>query len=63
MIIDFAGCWILEKTCKYLFADLEPKEMVTRGRERREERRRLEEIAKAAATSAGEASLEEKKAQ
>jgi cation-transporting ATPase 13A1 len=42
MVIDFIGCWILEKGCKYLFADLEPKAMVTRGRERREERRRLE---------------------
>lgn len=62
MVIDFAGCWILEKSCKYLFAELEPKEMVTRGRERREERRRLEEIAKAAAISAG-ATLEEKKTQ
>jgi cation-transporting ATPase 13A1 len=63
MIIDFAGCWVLEKTCKYFFADLEPKEMVTRGRERREERRRLEELAKAAATSAEEAILGEKKVQ
>lgn len=62
MVIDFAGCWILEKSCKYLFAELEPKEMVTRGRERREERRRLEEIAKAAVISTG-ATLEEKKAQ
>ena len=33
---------MLEKGCKYLFADLEPKVMVTRGRERREERRRLD---------------------
>ncbi|KAF8908091.1 endoplasmic reticulum Ca-transporting P-type ATPase [Gymnopilus junonius] len=43
MIIDFGGCWIIEKVCKYLFADLEPKPMVTRGRERREQRRLLEE--------------------
>jgi cation-transporting ATPase 13A1 len=43
MIIDFAGCWVIEKVCKYLFADLEPKPMVTRGRERREQRRLLEE--------------------
>ncbi|KAF7303745.1 Cation-transporting ATPase [Mycena indigotica] len=43
MVIDFAGCYAIEKTCKYLFADLEPKEMVTRGRERREARRMLEE--------------------
>ncbi|ORY32935.1 hypothetical protein BCR39DRAFT_564173 [Naematelia encephala] len=43
MIIDFAGCFIVEKGCKYLFADLEPSEMVTRGRERRE-KRRLQEL-------------------
>jgi len=43
MIIDFVGCWIIETICKYLFADLEPKPMVTRGRERREKRRQLEE--------------------
>lgn len=42
MILDFVGCWVLEKACKFIFADLEPKAMVTRGRERREERRRLE---------------------
>ena len=42
MVVDFIGCWMLEKGCKYLFADLEPKVMVTRGRERREERRRLD---------------------
>ncbi|KAF9524952.1 endoplasmic reticulum Ca-transporting P-type ATPase [Crepidotus variabilis] len=43
MLIDFAGCWLIEVGCKYLFADLEPKPMVTRGRERREKRRALEE--------------------
>ena len=43
MLLDFAGCWIVEKTCKYLFADLEPKEMITRGRERRSKRRQEEE--------------------
>lgn len=42
MIIDFAGCWLLEVLCKRLFADLEPRAMITRGRERRE-RRRLEQ--------------------
>lgn len=39
MLIDLVGCWIIENICKYLFADLEPKPMVTRGRERREKRR------------------------
>jgi cation-transporting ATPase 13A1 len=47
MIIDFIGCWAIEKVCKYLFADLEPKSIVTRGRERREGRR-AEELAKQA---------------
>lgn len=42
MAIDFVGCWIIEKVCKALFADLEPKPMVTRGRERREKRRTAE---------------------
>ncbi|EIW56082.1 endoplasmic reticulum Ca-transporting P-type ATPase [Trametes versicolor FP-101664 SS1] len=46
MVIDFAGCWIIEKVCKALFANLEPKPMVTRGRERREKRRAEEALAK-----------------
>jgi cation-transporting ATPase 13A1 len=44
MIIDFIGCWAIENVCKYLFADLEPKSIVTRGRERRERRRAAEEL-------------------
>lgn len=47
MLIDFVGCYIIEIICKYLFADLEPKPMITRGRERREQRRLLEELEKA----------------
>ncbi|KAF9070693.1 hypothetical protein BDP27DRAFT_583143 [Rhodocollybia butyracea] len=47
MIIDLAGCWIIENVCKYLFADLEPKPMVTSGRERRE-KRRAEQLKQAA---------------
>ena len=43
MVIDFAGCWVVEVVCKRLFAVLEPKELITRGQERREKRRRLEE--------------------
>ena len=42
MIADFAGCWLVEVGCKYLFAELEPKPLITRGRERREQRRALE---------------------
>jgi cation-transporting ATPase 13A1 len=48
MIIDFAGCWVIEVVCKYFFADLEPKAMVTRGRERRELRRAEQERVRAA---------------
>ncbi|WRT66585.1 uncharacterized protein IL334_003544 [Kwoniella shivajii] len=43
MVLDFVGCWAIEKSCKVLFASLEPAEMVTRGRERREKRRLEEE--------------------
>ncbi|KAF8590671.1 endoplasmic reticulum Ca-transporting P-type ATPase [Ramaria rubella] len=43
MVADFVGCWVVEVTCKYLFADLAPKPLVTRGRERREKRRAEEE--------------------
>ncbi|KIJ62125.1 hypothetical protein HYDPIDRAFT_136644 [Hydnomerulius pinastri MD-312] len=46
MIADFLGCWVVEKLCKHLFADLEPKPLITRGRERREARR-LEEAKQA----------------
>ena len=44
------GCWVIEVTCKYLFADLEPKSMVIKGRERREQRRLIEEKEKAEKT-------------
>ena len=44
MILDFGGCFLTEITCKYLFADLEPKEFVTRGRERREIRRAVADL-------------------
>ncbi|ESK88685.1 endoplasmic reticulum ca-transporting p-type atpase [Moniliophthora roreri MCA 2997] len=60
MIIDFAGCWVIEVVCKYLFADLEPKPMITRGRERREARRAVQEREKREAT---ETAIVEKKAQ
>jgi manganese-transporting P-type ATPase len=59
MVIDFAGCWVIEKTCKYLFAELEPKEIITRGRERREKRRQAQELEKRKIEAA--ASQEEKK--
>ncbi|KAF9042913.1 cation-transporting ATPase [Panaeolus papilionaceus] len=46
MAIDFIGCWVIEVVCKHLFANLEPKNMITRGRERREVRRASEETKK-----------------
>jgi len=52
MVVDFLGCWIIEVLCKLLFADLEPKAMVTKGRERREKRRLLEEAGKGALVEA-----------
>jgi len=39
MVLDFVGCGVIEKACKYLWAGSEPKAMITRGRERREQRR------------------------
>ncbi|KAI0748843.1 endoplasmic reticulum Ca-transporting P-type ATPase [Fomes fomentarius] len=47
MVVDFVGCYVIEQVCKRLFANLEPKPMVTRGRERRERRRAEEEAKKA----------------
>lgn len=43
MALDFVGCWFVEIACKHLFAELEPKPLVTKGRERREARRAIEE--------------------
>ena len=43
MAVDFVGCWIVEILCKTLFADLAPKTLITKGRERRELRRQEEE--------------------
>lgn len=45
MIADFAGCWLIEVGCKWLFADMQPKAMIVRGRERREQRRVTEAVA------------------
>lgn len=54
MIIDFIGCWGIEQVCKYLFANLEPRSIVTRGRERRERRRAAEELTRQAQESDAE---------
>jgi membrane protein implicated in regulation of membrane protease activity len=45
MVIDFVLCWVMEKGCKALFADLEPAELVTRGQARRIKRRAEQERA------------------
>lgn len=67
MVIDFVGCWGIEKLCKALFADLEPGELVTRGRERRERRRKAElesqAIENGAASNGAPLSVQEKKTQ
>ncbi|KAF8324139.1 endoplasmic reticulum Ca-transporting P-type ATPase [Cantharellus anzutake] len=53
MILDFAGCWVVEVACKAFFADLAPKPIVLKGWKRREKRRteqlRLEQLEKAKA--------------
>ncbi|CAE6471673.1 unnamed protein product [Rhizoctonia solani] len=63
MALDFMGCWAVEHACKYLFADLEPKYLVTRGRERREARRAIDEAAAEAEKAKQELEELEKKAQ
>lgn len=64
MVIDFAGCWLVEIICKALFADLAPKPIVLRGKERREKRRAEEKVAAAAAIAAlTNGSADEKKTQ
>jgi cation-transporting ATPase 13A1 len=61
MVVDFAGCFIVEVGCKYLFADLEPKPLVTRGAERRLKRRAVQAIEAARVEKEKEASALEKK--
>lgn len=47
MILDFAGCWLVEVACKFFFANLQPKTMITVGQDRREARR-MKEVSKLA---------------
>lgn len=63
MIGDFIGCWLIEVVCKWLFADLAPKPIVTRGRERREARRAVELKEKMELQRAEQAKIENEKAQ
>ena len=63
MAIDFVGCWLIEVGCKWLFADMEPKAMITQGRERREKRRAAQaviELAEKAKREAEEQAEKEK---
>lgn len=45
MVLDYAGCWIIEKVLKYLFSDYKPKDIAVRRKDQleREERRIREE--------------------
>lgn len=40
MAVDFVGCYIIEHGTKMLFADLKPKTLIVKGKERREARQR-----------------------
>lgn len=45
MVLDYVGCWIVEKVLKYLFSDYRPKDIAVRRPdqlEREEARKRLE---------------------
>ena len=61
MILDYGGAWIAEIILKYLFADNQPKEMITRGIERREARRAVESQLKEDAEDARRLAIMEKK--
>lgn len=39
MVIDYGGAWLTDIVLKSLLSDATPKEMITRGSERREARR------------------------
>lgn len=45
MLLDFAGCWVIEKGLKYAFSDYKPKDIAIRRPEqiKREEERKVEE--------------------
>ncbi|KAI8459835.1 Ca2+-transporting ATPase [Phakopsora pachyrhizi] len=43
MILDFGGALLFEVIAKFLFSDVKPREMVTKGSKRREARRAIEE--------------------
>jgi len=45
MVLDYAGCWIIEKVLKQLFSDFRPKDIAIRRKDQleREEQRKKEE--------------------
>jgi cation-transporting ATPase 13A1 len=49
MVLDFVGCWAIEKTLKYMYSDYRPKDIAIRRpdqiekEEKRKEAERLEE--------------------
>ncbi len=48
MVIDYAGCWVIEKVLKRLFSDFRPKDIAVRRPDQleREQRRVQEELEK-----------------
>lgn len=46
MILDYAGCYIIEKSLKYMFSDFRPKDIAIRRPDQlaREEKRKMEEL-------------------
>jgi cation-transporting ATPase 13A1 len=57
MILDYVGCWVVEKTLKTLFSDFKPKDIAVRRPDQliREARRLKEESEKAEAEKASKA--------
>lgn len=49
MVLDYAGCYIIEKTLKWAFSDFRPKDIAVRreDQDRREEARVLKEMEEA----------------
>lgn len=47
MVLDYVGCWVVEKGLKGLFSDYKPKEIAVRRSDQveKEQRRRAKEVA------------------
>ena len=61
MVVDYGGAWLAEIVLKHLFADNQPKPIITKGIERREARRAEEKRLKDAENARTEVALAEKK--